>query len=210
MEPILVLFENGKSEESSNRAAVGSFQVRPVETEYPVSRLPAIADLAADQTTRPIVAPWGGRRWNAVTQQLWLDPPPGDDDCHKRKKDGPVLRAAKIRLLSVDNNRSAIMVDIPVVITMFDNDGFVAVLMIAVADDVTVAVPVAVSVTLSNRYANRTDPDPNLFSSSRHRAANSNHGGDRYGISNHFVLLSLLNSKRPIPRRRDRSLSGVR
>jgi hypothetical protein len=102
------------------------------------------------------------------------------------------------------------MVDIPVVITIFDNDGSVAVLMIPLADDVTVAVPVTISVTLSNRYANRTNPDPNLFSSGRHRAANSNHGGDHYGISNHCVLLSLLSSRRPIPRRRDRSLSGVR
>jgi hypothetical protein len=52
------------------------------------------------------------------------------------------------------------MVDIPVVITIFDNDGFVAVLMIAVTDDVTVAVPITISVTLSNRYANRTNPNP--------------------------------------------------
>jgi hypothetical protein len=125
------------------------------------------------------------------------------------KKTAPFWGAAKIRLLSVDNSRSPIMVDIPVVISIFDNDGFVAVLMIAVADDVTVAVPITISVTLSNRYANRTDPDPNLFSSSGHRAANSNHGGDYYGISDHSVLLSLLNSRRPIPRRRDRSVSGV-
>src|SRR5450432_3118665 len=82
------------------------------------------------------------------------------------KEDGPVLGAAKIRLLSVDTNRSAIVVDIPVVITIFDDDGFVAVLMIAVADDVTVAVPITISVTLSNRYANRTNPDPDFFSSS--------------------------------------------
>jgi hypothetical protein len=44
-------------------------------------------------------------------------------------------------------------------ITIFDDDGIVAVLMIAVADDVTVAVPITISLTLSNRYANGTDPD---------------------------------------------------
>jgi hypothetical protein len=45
-------------------------------------------------------------------------------------------------------------------ITIFDDDGIVAVLMIAVADDVTVAVPITISLTLSNRYANGTDPAP--------------------------------------------------
>jgi hypothetical protein len=80
------------------------------------------------------------------------------------------------------------VVDIPVVVTIFDDDGFVAVLMIAVTNDVTVAVPITISVTLSNRCANRTDPDPGLFSSRGHCAANSNHGGDHYGISNQLSL----------------------
>jgi hypothetical protein len=55
------------------------------------------------------------------------------------------------------------MVNIPVVIALFNDDGFVVVPMITVADDVTVAVPVTISVTLSNRYANRTNTDSNLF-----------------------------------------------
>jgi hypothetical protein len=65
------------------------------------------------------------------------------------------------------------MVDIPVVIALFDDDGFVVVPMITVAYDITVAIPVTISVPLSNRYANRTNTDPNLFRSSRYRAANS-------------------------------------
>jgi hypothetical protein len=97
------------------------------------------------------------------------------------------------------------MVDIPVVIALFDDDGFVVVPMITVAYDVTVAIPVTISVPLSNRYANRADTYPNLFRSSRYRAANSGHGGDHYDIPNHCILLSLLNSGRPIPRRQDRS-----
>src|SRR5665213_3608702 len=117
-----------------------------------------------------------------------------------------MMEAAKIRLLFVDNNRSAIMVNISVVIALLNDDGFVAVPMIIVADDVAIAVPVTISVTLSNRYANRTDTD--LFRSSRHCAANSNHGGDHYGILNHCVLLSLLSSGRAIPGRQDRSGSG--
>jgi hypothetical protein len=116
------------------------------------------------------------------------------------------MEAVQIRLLSVDNNRSAIMVDVPVVIALFDDDGSVAVLMITVADDVavTVAVPVTI-VTLTNRYANRANTNPDLFRSSRHCAANSSYGGDHYGILNHCVLLSLLNSGKAMPRRRDRS-----
>jgi hypothetical protein len=114
------------------------------------------------------------------------------------------MEAAKIRLLSVDNSRPAIMVNISVVITLAD-DGFVAVLMITVADDVTIAVPVTISVILSNRYANRTNTNPDLFRPSRHCAANSNYGGDHYGILYHCVLLSLLSSGEAIRRRRDRS-----
>jgi hypothetical protein len=101
------------------------------------------------------------------------------------------------------------MVDVPVVIALFDDDGSVAILMITVADNVTVtavvAVHVTISVTLTNRYTNRADTNPDLFRSSRHCAANSSYGGDHYGVLNHCVLLSLLNSRRAIPKRRDRS-----
>ena len=86
------------------------------------------------------------------------------------------MEAAKIRLLSV---RSAIIVDVPVVIAPFDDDGSVAVLMITVADDVavTVAVPVTI-VTLTNRYANTANTNPHLFRSGRHCAANASHGNN--------------------------------
>jgi hypothetical protein len=116
-----------------------------------------------------------------------------------------MMEAVKIRLLSVDNNRSAIMVNISVVIALLNDDGFVAVAMITVADHVTVAIPVTISVALTNRYANMADTNPDLFRSSRHCAANSSYGGDHYGILNHCVLLSLLSSGRAMPRRRDRS-----
>jgi hypothetical protein len=55
------------------------------------------------------------------------------------------MEAVQIRLLFVDNNRSAIMVNISVVIALFNDDGFVAVPMITVADEVTIAVPVTIS-----------------------------------------------------------------
>jgi hypothetical protein len=113
--------------------------------------------------------------------------------------------AVKIRLLSVDNNRSAIMVNISVVIAPLDDDGFVAIPMITVSDDVTVAVPVTISVTLTNRYANTANTNSHLVGASRHCAANSGDGSDHYGILNHCVLLSLLSSARAMPRRRDRS-----
>jgi hypothetical protein len=120
------------------------------------------------------------------------------------------MEAAKIRLLFVDNTRPAIMVNISVVIALLDDDGFVAIPMITVADDVTVAVPVTISVTLTNRYASTANTNPDLFRSSRHCAANSSHGGDHYGILDHCVLLSLLNSRGAIPRRQDYSRLRVR
>jgi hypothetical protein len=119
------------------------------------------------------------------------------------------MEAVQIRLLFVDNNWSSIMVHVSVVITLVDDDGFVTVLMITVADDVTVTItiPVTISVTLTNRYANRADTTPHLFRSSRNCAENSSDGGDHYGILNHYVLLSLLSSARAMPRRRDLSAS---
>jgi hypothetical protein len=107
-----------------------------------------------------------------------------------------MMEAVKIRLLFVDNNRSAVVIDISVVITLLNDDGLVVVPMITIADDVTVAVPVTISVTLTNRYTNRADTNPDFFRSSRHCNANSSYGGDHYGILNHCVLLSLLSSGR--------------
>src|ERR1700691_219458 len=99
------------------------------------------------------------------------------------------METVQIRLLFVDNNWSSIMVHVSVVITLVDDDGFVTVLMITVADDFTVTVPVAISVPLTNRYANRADTNAHLLRSSRHCAENSGDGGDHYGILNHRVLL---------------------
>jgi hypothetical protein len=100
------------------------------------------------------------------------------------------------------------MVDVPVVIALFD-DGSVAILMITVADDVTVtamvAVHVTISVTLTNRYTNRADTNSDLFRSSRHCAANSSYGSDHYDVLNHCVFLSLLDFRRAMLRHRHRS-----
>jgi hypothetical protein len=116
------------------------------------------------------------------------------------------MEAAQIRLLFVDDSRSAIMVNISVMITLLNDDGFVvAIPMITVSDNVTVAVPVTISVTLANRYASTANTNPDLFRSSRHCAANANHGGDYHGILNHCVLLSLLSCGKAMPRRGDRS-----
>src|ERR1019366_5379062 len=107
------------------------------------------------------------------------------------------MEAVRIRLLFVDDNRSAIMVNISVMITLLNDDGFVvAIPMIPVSDYVTVAVPVTISVTLTNRYASTANTNPDLFRSSRHCAAYANHGGDHYGILNHCVLLSLLSCEK--------------
>jgi hypothetical protein len=101
------------------------------------------------------------------------------------------------------------MVNISVVIAPLDDDGSVAIPMITVADDVTIAVPVTISVTLTNRYANGANTNPHLFRSSRYCPAYSSYGGDNYGILNHCVLLALLNSGKAMLRRLDRSGSAA-
>jgi hypothetical protein len=116
------------------------------------------------------------------------------------------MEAVQIRLLLVDDNRSAIMVNISVVLTLLNDDGIVvAIPMITVSDDVTVAVPVTISVTLTNRYASAANANPDLIRSSRHCAEDSSHGGDHYGILNHCVFLLLLSSGKAMPGRRIRS-----
>jgi hypothetical protein len=97
------------------------------------------------------------------------------------------------------------MINISVVITPFDDDGSVAVPMITVADDVAVAVPVTISVTLTNRYPNGANTNAHLSRSSRRCAENSGDGGDHYGILNHCVFLSLLSSGKAMPGRWVRS-----
>jgi hypothetical protein len=101
------------------------------------------------------------------------------------------------------------MVNVSVVITPLDDDGLVAVPMITVADDVTVAVPVTISVTLTNRYARTANTNAHLFRSSRYCAENSGDGGDHYGILNHCVLLSLLSPQKAMPGRWYRSGSST-
>jgi len=107
------------------------------------------------------------------------------------------------------------MVNISVVIALFNDDGFVAVPMITVADDIAVAVPVTISAALTNRYASTANTNnryastantnAHLFRSSRYCATNSSYSGDHYGILYHCVLLLLLNSGRAMPRRQYRS-----
>jgi hypothetical protein len=77
------------------------------------------------------------------------------------------------------------MVNVSVVISLFNDDSFIAVPMITVADDIAVAVPVTISVSLTNRYANAASTNAHLFRSSRYCAANSSYGCDHYGILNH-------------------------
>jgi len=43
------------------------------------------------------------------------------------------------------------VIHVSIVITLVDDDGFTTILMITIAEDVTVAVPVTISVTLTNR-----------------------------------------------------------
>jgi hypothetical protein len=54
------------------------------------------------------------------------------------------------------------MVNISVVIALLDDDGFVAIPMISVADDVTITVPVTISVTLTDRYEHGQHQPPPL------------------------------------------------
>jgi hypothetical protein len=87
---------------------------------------------------------------------------------------------ALITSIPVDHNRSAIVVAIPVAIAVFpDNDGLVAIPMIAVTVVFAIPVPIPV-VARANGDATRTYADSDFFGSGRYRGTNSGQRNGHY------------------------------
>ena len=122
-----------------------------------------------------------------------------------RQKGGPITGPLGSRLVSVDNNGPTITLNISMAIALFNNNSLVAIPMIAITSDVTIMIPVTISMVLSHSYANRANTNPDFFRTSRHCAANSSYGSDHYDVLNHCVFLSLLDFRRAMLRHRHRS-----
>jgi hypothetical protein len=90
----------------------------------------------------------------------------------------------------VDDDRLAIMVDIPVVIALLDHDGVVTIAMVTLPDNFTIAITIAMAG--SDGHASRADTYANFVRPGRHGDANSGHGDSYYCKTlDHCLLLSL-------------------
>ena len=78
------------------------------------------------------------------------------------------------------------MVSISVVITVLPN---CLVVISAVPIPKVFTVTIAITMTFTHRYAKRTYTDSDLLRSSGNCAKNTHHGGHRYCVSDHCLLL---------------------
>jgi hypothetical protein len=93
----------------------------------------------------------------------------------------------------VDDHGLSIMVDIAVMIALLDDNGIVTIMVVALLDDFTIAIAVAIPVMASSDgYADRTDADTDFFRAGRHGETNSGRSHGNYCKTlDHHVLLSL-------------------
>jgi hypothetical protein len=98
--------------------------------------------------------------------------------------------------LTVDDHGPSVVIHIPVAIaTLLDHDGVVMIPVVALADNITIAIAIAITVMAgSDGYAGRTDSHTNLFRASWHCDANSDRcDSDHCKTLDHYVLLKSVN-----------------
>jgi hypothetical protein len=130
-------------------------------------------------------------QWNPVVVRARLNkerPPQG------RPLDQ--IKRSTVKLLMVDDHGLVVAVDVAVMIviaTVLDHDGVVAITMIFLADDATVAIPIAI-VARADGHADRANAYAHFFRASRHGETNSGNG-DRYYCKtlDHGMLLQVMN-----------------
>jgi hypothetical protein len=94
--------------------------------------------------------------------------------------------------VAVDDNRLAIMVDIPVAIALLDHDGVVTIAMVTLPDDITIAITITIAMAGSHRHADRADTYANFARAGRHGDANCGRRDSYYCKTlDHCMLLGL-------------------
>jgi hypothetical protein len=90
----------------------------------------------------------------------------------------------------IDDDSLPVVIDIPVVVTLLDHDGVVAIPVVTVPDNVTIAIPITIAVTGSDSHADRTNAYSNFFRTSRHRKGYSSYRYRGYDKTlDHRILL---------------------
>jgi len=76
-----------------------------------------------------------------------------------------------------------------VVTVLPDNNRFVTISAVPIPKVFTVTIAITISMTFTHGHAIRTYTDSDFFRSSRNCVANTDHGGYRYCVLDHCVLL---------------------
>jgi hypothetical protein len=75
----------------------------------------------------------------------------------------------------IDNHGLAVVIDIPLTVTVLDHDGVVMVPVVTIADDFAIAIPPTVGMSGSDGHADRPDAYADFFRTCRHRKGYSGH-----------------------------------
>jgi hypothetical protein len=113
-------------------------------------------------------------------------------DAENRRRRPPRREAAQVRnhrSLTVNNNRATVVIPISVVITVLPNNCLVGISAIPIPRVFAVTIAITITMTFTHRYATRTYADSDLLRSGRNCAKNTHHGGYRYCVSDHCLLL---------------------
>jgi hypothetical protein len=88
-------------------------------------------------------------------------------------------------------NYRLVVVPVAITVVIFLDDYIVSIAMfVAITDDCTVVISIAVVVMSSTDcYANRSDTNSNLFRARRHYRTNARNGGDYQSVFHHDLLL---------------------
>jgi hypothetical protein len=105
------------------------------------------------------------------------------------KKKPPRRKAILIRALATINYRLVVIPIALTVVIFLDHYRVPIPMFVAISDDCTVVISIAVAVmTSANCYANRSDTNSNLFRDRRHYSANARNGGNYQSVFHHVLL----------------------
>jgi len=107
----------------------------------------------------------------------------------------------RLLTVTIDDDTLAVVIHIPVAVTLPDHDGVVAIPVVTLPDNVPIPIPITITVTGSDGHADRTDAYSNFFRTSRHRKGYSSYRyRNHYKTLDHRMLLFVVNYRGAIRR----------
>jgi hypothetical protein len=120
--------------------------------------------------------------------------PAKKNSLRKGGRSNQTLSIDRLSAVAIDNDSLAVTIEIAVAVALPDHDGVVAIPVVTLPDNFTIAIPIPIAVTGSDGHADRTDANSNFFRASRHREGYSgNSNGSHYKTLDHVMLLFVMN-----------------